>query len=189
MLRSKLIGSLVISFLVLCSLLSFTAEAHIDLLVRDSFVKEDRGPLSSLMGPISYLGDVRVTLTILPVLSSEVREDALKSLLLSSLAVALLKVTIGKRRPPGPIEYQFLTLEREHHSFASGHAARAFALASTISYHYPAYKWVALPLATLVGLSRLFEDEHWVTDVLVGSLLGSISALLVYRVSTPASIH
>ena len=36
-------------------------------------------------------------------------------------------------------------------------------------------------LATLVGLSRLTEDDHWMSDVLVGAVVGFAVGKMVVR--------
>jgi membrane-associated phospholipid phosphatase len=57
--------------------------------------------------------------------------------------------------------------------FPSGHAARAFALATVVAErHGKTAAWIAYPLATLVGLSRIESDAHWASDVLAGATLG-----------------
>lgn len=57
--------------------------------------------------------------------------------------------------------------------FPSGHAARAFALATVLAErHGRTAAWIAYPLATLVGLSRVASDAHWASDVLAGAALG-----------------
>ena len=58
-------------------------------------------------------------------------------------------------------------------SFPSGHTFGAFATATSLSY---AYGWkaaaVMFPVATFVGLSRIADDEHWLSDVVAGAFLG-----------------
>jgi hypothetical protein len=57
--------------------------------------------------------------------------------------------------------------------FPSGHTARAFAFATVLSERYgDRVGWVAYPLATLVGLSRIVNDSHWASDVFAGAALG-----------------
>lgn len=63
----------------------------------------------------------------------------------------------------------------ESTSFVSGHATRAFALATTIAGFYPERKWVGVvsySLATATSLGRVISKEHWTSDVIVGAALG-----------------
>jgi membrane-associated phospholipid phosphatase len=60
-------------------------------------------------------------------------------------------------------------------AFPSGHSATAFSIATVFAMQYKDIK--AIPVicysaATLVGVSRLTEHEHWASDVFVGSILG-----------------
>lgn len=65
-------------------------------------------------------------------------------------------------------------------SFPSGHTVTAFAMATVLAL-YAANKWqqlVLLTLAMLVGFSRIYLSQHFLTDVLAGSFLGVMGALL-----------
>ena len=69
-----------------------------------------------------------------------------------------------------------------HFSFPSGHTTTAFAilvLAGLIS----GKRWITfllILLAWMVGLSRVYLSQHFLMDVLAGSLIGLLSALLFY---------
>jgi membrane-associated phospholipid phosphatase len=63
-------------------------------------------------------------------------------------------------------------------SFPSGHTTVAFAAATVFASEYkdnPYISIVAYSAATLVGLSRITENKHWATDVLVGAALGYLT--------------
>ena len=60
-------------------------------------------------------------------------------------------------------------------AFPSGHTSIAFSLATVFAKQYEDEKIVpviAYTLATLVGLSRMVEHEHWASDVFAGAVLG-----------------
>lgn len=78
-----------------------------------------------------------------------------------------LKQLIGRERPNGG----------DDPSFPSGHATQAFAVASAIAENYEQrwVKWVAYGLATGVGVSRVYHDAHWTTDVLAGAAIGAFT--------------
>ncbi len=60
-------------------------------------------------------------------------------------------------------------------AFPSGHTATAFSIATVFATQYKDIKAVPIisySLASLVGISRLTEHEHWASDVFVGALLG-----------------
>lgn len=62
-------------------------------------------------------------------------------------------------------------------AFPSGHTATAFSIATVFAMQYkdkPAIPIISYSAATLVGLSRLTEHEHWASDVFVGALIGYV---------------
>jgi membrane-associated phospholipid phosphatase len=63
----------------------------------------------------------------------------------------------------------------------SGHAAGAFAAAVAVSLVHPRLRWPLLVLAALIALSRIWLGVHYLSDVLVGATLGTVVALVVYR--------
>lgn len=68
-------------------------------------------------------------------------------------------------------------------SFPSGHAGHAFAAAVVIYVMLPKkYGIPALILAVLIAFSRLYVGVHYPTDVLAGSLVGTVIALLAVAV-------
>jgi membrane-associated phospholipid phosphatase len=67
-------------------------------------------------------------------------------------------------------------------SFPSGHATVAFAAATVFAKQYPEKVWVPIlsySAASLIALSRITQNKHWASDVVVGSALGYVSGLLV----------
>jgi len=67
-------------------------------------------------------------------------------------------------------------------SFPSGHTSNAFAWATVAAHHYgwklgvPSYA-----VATLIGISRLEKNAHYLTDVVAGAGLGYICGRTVVR--------
>jgi len=63
-------------------------------------------------------------------------------------------------------------------SFPSGHATLAFAAATVYAMEYrnsPIVPIFAYTGATLISLSRITENAHWITDVFVGATLGYLT--------------
>lgn len=63
-------------------------------------------------------------------------------------------------------------------SFPSGHTTVAFAAATVFAIEYKNRPWIpifAYSAATLIGLSRITENKHWASDVLVGAALGYLT--------------
>ena len=60
-------------------------------------------------------------------------------------------------------------------SFPSGHATVAFAAATVFAMEYKGKPFIPIlsySVATLIALSRITENKHWITDVFMGAVLG-----------------
>jgi len=100
--------------------------------------------------------------------------DMLDAAVVNFTYTEVLKVAVGRERPNG----------QDNKSFPSGHTSNAFAMASVAQLHYgwkigvPAYA-----LAGLMGVSRIHQDKHWLSDVVAGATLGYIAGRTVVRVN------
>ncbi len=67
-------------------------------------------------------------------------------------------------------------------SFPSGHTTAAFALFSLLAFFSQSKKYGTLffIIATLVGISRIYLGQHFLKDIYAGSLLGTLSAAIIY---------
>ncbi|NIR46727.1 MAG: phosphatase PAP2 family protein [Gemmatimonadetes bacterium] len=115
---------------------------------------------------------------------------ALESLFATSFVTGVIKQGVGRTRPLcGSDSDGFAPFSSDacHHSFPSGHTARAFALATTFSLELgetaPWIPWVSYTLATWTALTRVRDRAHWPTDVLGGAALGVLTARLVHRLN------
>src|SRR5262249_26560954 len=111
--------------------------------------------------------------------------DLLQAQILSELLVEPLKVATHRERPDGS----------NHLSFPSGHAAVTFADATVIERHLGWRKSVlAYAFASYVASSRLHDNRHFLSDVVVGSAIGAIAGRTVvhheadYWAFTPAPV-
>jgi membrane-associated phospholipid phosphatase len=112
-------------------------------------------------------------------LSAEALADA-------GIWVIVLKEVTHRARPMINENGQFFSgAPHQVHSFPSGHAMDAFALASVFSGVYRAHRWVpwvAFGTAGLIGASRVTLGRHFPSDVVVGGLLGaSVGRFVVAR--------
>lgn len=100
---------------------------------------------------------------------------------LAAASFGLLKVVTGRTRPDlGQGAYDFHPFTSAA-SFPSGHAAMAFALATTLGDASHS-TWATAGLyviATGTAWSRVYDGRHWPSDVLLGAALGVTSAKLV----------
>jgi membrane-associated phospholipid phosphatase len=107
-----------------------------------------------------------------------------ESVVLADLVVQASKYLVGRSRPyadPNLDGYDFHVYGATSPAFPSGHAANAFALATSLS-DAAGRKWVTVglfALATGTAWARLSEQQHWLSDVVAGAFVGIGSARFV----------
>jgi membrane-associated phospholipid phosphatase len=85
-----------------------------------------------------------------------------------------LKKAIARPRPfVDIVEVHLLGGKGGSGSMPSSHAANWFSAAMVAFLYYRKSLWFMLPIAILVGLSRIYTGMHYPSDVLVGALLGA----------------
>jgi membrane-associated phospholipid phosphatase len=109
--------------------------------------------------------------------------DALVSSVIASKGITpALKHLIHRERPNGGDG-------TDDQAFPSNHATQAFAVASVIAAHYehrPWVRWLAYGIATGVGVSRVYHDAHWTSDVVAGAGIGTLVGTTVARTNRAA---
>jgi membrane-associated phospholipid phosphatase len=111
--------------------------------------------------------------------------DALSSLIVATAVLVPFKYGFGRATPAdGEGNSSFKPFSSQD-SFPSGHTTWAFTAAAAITEHYtePWVQVTAYGLATLVGLARLEQNQHWTSDVLAGAILGTTLGKLVTRLN------
>ncbi|ACD89724.1 MAG: phosphatase PAP2 family protein [Chlorobium limicola] len=108
------------------------------------------------------------------------------SVALSGLSADLFKFLLGRARPKlyfrdAIYGFDFFHLEHAWTSFPSGHSATAFSVASTLCLLFPRYRIVFFLWAALIAFSRVATTQHYLSDVLAGSLLGAASTAFLYH--------
>ena len=92
----------------------------------------------------------------------------------------VLKNLVARPRPCATYpEMVDLVHVPKSYSFPSGHTVSAIAVAVTIFLHHKKLGIVALVMAVLMGLTRLYVFVHFPTDVYGGMIVGSAIALSV----------
>lgn len=66
----------------------------------------------------------------------------------------------------------------DKYSFPSGHTMNNLAVASAVFFSVPQYGWIMLLLPLTWGLLRVYFGVHWLTDILVGFVLGVVSFII-----------
>jgi membrane-associated phospholipid phosphatase len=125
--------------------------------------------------------------------SGPVKRTAVQAGAAAVLATALaggLKYAMGRARPyAASTSFDFRPFSGAS-SFPSGHTAVAFALATAVA-DQTRDGWSDYALygaATLTALARINDNRHWASDVLVGGLVGHLSARWVTRRMGPVQV-
>lgn len=111
--------------------------------------------------------------------------DAFSSLIVATAVLIPLKVGFGRATPSESSGNADLKPLGSQDSFPSGHTTWAFAAASSFAEHYtePWAQVTAYGLATLVGMARLEQNQHWTSDVVAGALIGTTVGKLVTQLN------
>ena len=120
-----------------------------------------------------------------------------EALVVGQLLGTVLKGTFGRARPhvniDNPDDFQFgrgfQKGKESYRSFPSGHTISAFAAAAAVtsetSRWWPNTRWVVGPLlyggAAMAGASRMYNNKHWFSDVMMGAAIGTFAGLKVVR--------
>jgi len=109
--------------------------------------------------------------------SSKLREfgtDLFRAQAMNGLLTTILKGSINRTRPDGA-----------PYSYPSGHTSSSFATAGVIYTHFgKTWGIPAFVFAGYVGLSRLQEGKHYLSDVIAGGILGTYVSLKLTRRGT-----
>lgn len=112
-----------------------------------------------------------------------------------SVSVELIKLVVGRERPFDVLaEVNGVSFggfsNASDPSFPSAHAARAFAVAVLLTCGRPRWQAsVAVGVAAMIGISRIYLGVHWPSDVLAGALFGAGIALLVLKLGNMPGVY
>jgi membrane-associated phospholipid phosphatase len=103
--------------------------------------------------------------------TTHVGSDLIRAQALNAIMTRVAKIGVGRKRPGGSPD-----------SMPSGHASATFASAAVLGSHFgwkvgvPAYA-----AAGFVGWTRVRDQRHWATDVVMGAAVGLIAGHTVTR--------
>lgn len=116
------------------------------------------------------------------------------SLGLSAIISFFLKITIQRARPFQLGLVQLIASLQEasysiwNFSFPSFQTMLVFSAIPILSHQFPKLKKFWIAFAILVGFSRLYFGVHFVSDVLVGGIIGYIIGLIIVKIEKETQI-
>lgn len=111
---------------------------------------------------------------------------AMQGLLSGAIATYSIRLITGRSRPfigDGPGRFGWFETSHAHQSFPSGHTTAAFAL-STVLAERIGTTWARIgfySLATWTAVSRVRNDRHWGSDVVLGAAIGFSAGMAAVR--------
>jgi undecaprenyl-diphosphatase len=107
------------------------------------------------------------------------------SILLNTASTTLLKNVVKRERPYNTYTGIFPDKIESDYAFPSGHTSSAFATATSLAI--ATKKWyVAVPAfawSASVGYSRIYLGQHYPSDVIMGAIVGTSSAIICHWAS------
>ncbi|MEO6070400.1 MAG: phosphatase PAP2 family protein [Chitinophagaceae bacterium] len=111
-----------------------------------------------------------------------------RSLLISTAIYTATKSVIKRQRPVRTdnqydFRLPFTKSTKTYTSFPSGHSNTVFSIATACALEFKETKWVpyvAYTIASLTAISRVYQNRHWTSDILIGASLGHFITKKVY---------
>lgn len=121
-----------------------------------------------------------------------------EAVVVASVVSQVIRLPLGRERPivegnGGSDPFVFRPFKglgsRDYRAFPSIHSSSGFAAAAVlsgeVSRRWPDARWWASPLAYALaatpGLSRMYMNQHWASDVLMGAFIGVVAGQKVVR--------
>lgn len=127
---------------------------------------------------------------------ADVSFHAAEAVVVGSLASQLIRGPLGRSRPHVTNytdQYDFKPFKGfgdfKYRAFPSIHTASAFAAATVYTLETkrraPKATWIVGPIAYLIaagpGVSRMYNGQHWASDILAGAFVGTFAGAKVLR--------
>jgi membrane-associated phospholipid phosphatase len=116
---------------------------------------------------------------------------AAKAFIVSAVGAGIIKQITHRHRPyqddiPDHAKWDGPFSSIEYTSLPSGHATAAFSMATVYAMEYSSTIWVPIlsyTLATGTAVSRMYDNKHWASDVVIGSALGFVTGRFMWKQS------
>ncbi len=118
---------------------------------------------------------------------------SLVMLVTGALATAVYKLIKHATHRPRPCESTpgllLTVMPLDRFSFPSGHTLHAVGFSIIAGSAYPSWCWLLVPFTILVALSRLVLGLHYVSDVIMGAVIGGSLASAAVLIASLLGCH
>lgn len=179
---------------------AFALSYVFDKEIRSDLAANHSGTLKSLTGGGSFVGDpflhigVAAALYGVGALSEtpgfmRLGEELGEALFLADGTTFILKEAVGRGRPAtgdGNGSYRPFQFKNDYDSLPSMHTASSFAVAHVLAFHTTSLpvKILCYAGAGFVAFSRLYQEKHWTSDLVIGAAIGELAGDSVTRFRT-----
>ncbi len=182
--RDVIVLSLIVVFGLICAGIVFV---HLDQPVCDLDRGWTEAPICrALLRVATWTGNWQLAPLMIVLLLVAARRHwkrllntLLVAYILRTAVVEWLKLTTGRPRPRQLPDATVFEGFGAGTSFPSGHASFSFMMAMIISAWFPRWRWPAWIGAILVSLSRVAVHAHFLSDVIVGAVIGTVAGAVV----------
>ncbi|MFO8080116.1 MAG: phosphatase PAP2 family protein [Armatimonadota bacterium] len=106
--------------------------------------------------------------------------------IIQATSTELVKDLFGRPRPSQLRDPDlFFSCVEKHTSFVSGHASYVFMFAVICGTYFPRVRIPAYIFAGFVAASRVAQSAHYPSDIIIGGLMGVLSAWIVLAIWPP----
>ena len=183
---------------VLIAAIPIAASFYFDDVVRDFIAQHQNPGMRNFMRNVSRFGDWPEHFALGLILAAvawwrgnkkwtRIFLSMLIALSIAGLAGRAIKVTTGRARPSVKSEQAWNgpRLSSKYHAFPSGHVVASTAFFAVLTFASWRIGLPCLVIPILIGFSRIYGGAHYLSDIVCATVLGILSALLVFRFVLP----
>lgn len=145
---------------------------------------------------VGNYGFIFILLVVILLIIEEVKHHEFLPLFIVGLLTTILVINGTKRliKRPRP-DYQHALATEQSYAFPSGHAATSFFSATLLAYyltqdekkkkkHHYYWSGVLYGVAVLIAYSRIYLGVHYLSDVIIGAVIGTLIAKALIVLAT-----
>lgn len=201
--QTYLIGAVVV-FIILAVLAKTVAYFTFDVTITREIQEFHAGWFDAIMDSLTWIGFppqawiISIVIILFLVISRLKWETVVSAVSLIGITLLGLAIKVVVERPRPSADLVNVVTQLNDYSFPSGHVlyfTTFFGFLLFLAYTLLKHSWwrtllliVLGAMVALIGMSRIYEGQHWASDVTAAYLLGSVwlsLSILVYRWGKP----